>query len=152
MLANERILIVGDSNSLTLEFARLAIAAGIEPIWFGVSTPEAFEPWHVGVRWGEPESDQEFDVIIFFEEIVLSAFSEASPQRLLVVSQKPIALPEESDLDWICLETGPTVEEGEGLRIETVAMATLRCALESERAGYYDREQVAYIGDAVMLQ
>ena len=153
MLPAERILIVGESNSLTLEFARLAIAAGIEPIWFEAEPPQEFEPWHSGVNWGEPSPEEEFDVVVYFDAISGSTSdSGRSVQRRLVVSRDQIILPEDSDAEWIRLETGPTVEDGEGLRIETVAMATLRCALEPDRAGHYDREQVAYIGDAMMLQ
>jgi len=153
MIAEEQILIMGEPNSLTLEFARLAIAAGLEPIWFDAKPPEEFEPWHAGVNWGPPDSGQEFDVIVCFEEITPSlALLGRSPQRLLSVSQASVVLPEDFDSEWIRLETGPTVEEGEGLRVETVAMAALRCALEPERAGRYDREQIAYIGDAMMLQ
>lgn len=40
----------------------------------------------------------------------------------------------------------------EPMRVELAAMALLRLAMEDERVGFFDIEQIAHIGDAMMLQ
>lgn len=147
----ESILIIAPPIPVALEFARLAVAAGFEPIWLNMDAPLSFEPWHEGVHWGAGDPSQVAPVVVItFGE---DAFAESIPKQhdryvIVVENPSPIA----AVLEAIVLETGPVVEDGEGLRVETVAMAALRCCLEHDRRGIYTRDEIAYIGDAMMLQ
>lgn len=149
MQSLETILIISQLNPIALEFARLAVAAGFDPIWFDMAAPIDFEPWHQGVHWGEVSIPEGPRVVITFGQEANVA-SLPDHDRHVIVVEGPSAM--STVLDAIILETGPVVEEGEGLRIETVAMAALRCCLEQDRRGIYSPEEIAYIGDAMMLQ
>lgn len=164
-------LIVYNTDHLVgAETARLAVAASIDVIGIGESALDD-ERWTRGVVWRPKSLDslEKADAIVVVGRpdnlaLLLQAIQSSDIPRIVFVELGTTASTtgrDETSID-ATLVPGPIASERfdpetlpatDGtLAIETVAMAALRCAVEDDRQGRFTPEEVAHIGDAMMLQ
>lgn len=103
--------------------------------------PDLDEPWRHGVTWRpEPPADADADATVGWSHDTFgsgrSVVLQPPGAQSLAIGSPSVIL--EADFD--------------ALPIEQSAMAALRAAVETEHVGSLSHDQVAYLGDAMMLQ
>lgn len=166
MNQSTRIIVLGAQTALGAEVARLAVAVSYEVVTTAAEPP-VDEPWTHGVDWrgGGLEELGGADAIIAIgstlDPDVVSDYAErASIPRVVFIDEGDLASvsAESSDeLQVVLLRPGVISSEVQlsehgGLPVSQVAMAALRCSVEEDRRGVYGPEEVAHIGDAMMIQ
>jgi hypothetical protein len=162
------VLILGAAGFLGREIARLSVALTHPTIGIDLAPAPCDEPWTQGVDWRvadvlDPDS---WSHLITPKTRVIAALGEQLPRltpellritaragapRLVLASAHLPILPLDADLDACSLALPPLWGEV-ALRQELAAMAALRVALEPNRYGILRADEIALLGDAMMLQ
>ncbi len=140
-----KIAVIGAHTAIGSEVARYGVAVGYEVI--GVTPngePPTDEPWIHGVTWQKPNTfdpQDSYGIVIVDADLVPQAIADLSTEVRTVSVGTPINPASVT----VALDVA-------GVVVERAAMAALRCAVEDEREGSFDPDEVDYIGDAMMLQ
>lgn len=146
-----RLVVVGAHTPLGAEVARFAVSMGFEVIGLTPGEVDLIDPWQHGVVWKSMDA-------LDSEDLTASAvvwapgFDRIDPQSLLNLARHVFL---SAETPWHALSANAVwlVSEGEpALPLEQRAIAALRAAVEDGHSGVLSREEVAYLGDAMMLQ
>ncbi len=166
-----RLIVVGASGRIGREVARLGVGYGA--LVYGVCRDGRApndEPWTQGVTWlardvtvggALDELDvcpivvaapidvprqlvERFDRVVIVEREGVALSASALADGVIVASPGPI-----DDTPW---DSAIELSAAHGVRVETVAMALLRAALDESLPHRLGPDEIAHFGDAVMLQ
>lgn len=142
------LLIMQAESPLGAEVARFGVAMSYEVIGVVDVIPERVEPWMFGVTWirsdGVAEVLDRVTATVWPDGDVYAPMAGGSRQVIACVSP-PMTSASTGEV-WLAYVGTPE------LPIEQVALATLRAAVEEGHSGVMAYDEVAYLGDAVMLQ
>ena len=146
-----RMVIVGADTPMGAEVARLAVSMGFEVIGLTSGEVDRIEPWQHGVEWkGLNSLDSETlgaTAVVWAEKTDLNC-SVVIPditRQVYFDAEAPVAALSANTV-WLISEGVPP------LPLEQRAIAVLRAAVEDGHNGVISHEEVAYLGDAMMLQ
>jgi len=177
MLPVDKIVIFGTIRAAD-EVARLGVARSLQVIGVrrGGRPERGGEPWVEGVEWIDagPGDVEAFGEAIAGATAVVFMADEGLPQTMqaareagakLVYAGRGDVGPEAVSGDVVVARPGPiddaevspaelehVAEQTDVMRVERLAMALLRAALEDDVVGVLDRAALMELGDAVMLQ
>lgn len=169
-MPDNTIIVYNTDHIVGEEIARLGVAAGLNLIGLADSACDG-EPWTRGVSWRSKEIENlepAYALVVVgrpgnFTRLCEHALDRGI-KRVILVEVNPLRALREVEGATVTLAPGPVAskrfeesdielsETPDVLPIETLSMAALRCALEDERSGLYGPDEVAVIGDALMLQ
>lgn len=167
-----QLIVVGASGTIGAEVARLGVAYGADV--YGITldgVPPNTDPWTHGVTWiaGDGHHPSTYAKLPPAPVIIVAPVTPPDTlcaQARRIVWLKPVSLDlkveplenivqafvAEIDISplsdaWVEVE-----DDSPAIRVETVAMALLRAALQDDVDPVLDQQQLAFLGDAVMLQ
>ncbi len=146
-----RLVVVGAHTPLGAEVARFAVSMGFEVIGFTPGEVDLIDPWQHGVHWKSLDAlnseDLEATAVVWAPGFDL--IDQPSAPNLA----RQVFLSAEFPMHLLSTNAVWLVSEGEpALPLEQRAIAALRAAVEDGHSGILSREEVAYLGDAMMLQ
>jgi len=146
-----RIVIVGAHTPIGAEVARFAVSMGFEVIGLTSEKVDRIDPWQHGVVWKPIEAlDSE---VLTATSVVWAQTVDLQQGSAVPENARQIYLGSEAPLGALSANSVWLVSEGEPpLPLEQRAIAVLRAAVEDEHSGVLTRDEVAYLGDAMMLQ
>lgn len=171
-MADIHLIVIGASGSVGSEVARLGVAYGADV--FGITLdgePPTDDPWTHGVTWiaadaahaatfadlppaptvvAAPVTPAESVLtdgrrVVWLNPVTLDEHTTSAPNVVQAFATEIDSTPVEQ---WM----QQADEDASTIRVETVAMALLRAALQDDVATILDQQQLAFLGDAVMLQ
>lgn len=146
-----RIVVVGAHTPLGAEVARFAVSMGFGVIGLTPGEVDLIDPWQHGVQWMPLEA-------LNSEDLEATAFVWApgfdlNSHQIAPNLARQVYLSAESPVQALSTNTVWLVSEGKpSLPLEQRAIAALRAAVEDGHSGILSHEEVAYLGDAMMLQ
>lgn len=148
MLQPVCLLIMQADSPLGAEVARFGVAMSYEVIGVVDAIPELADPWMFGVRW--IRSEEVTDVAARATATVWPDAAGYAPvagdsRQVIACTSPPLTAATAHEV-WLAYVGAPE------LPLEQVALATLRAAVEEGHSGVMTYDDVAYLGDAVMLQ
>jgi len=145
------IVVVGAHTPLGAEVARFAVSMGFRVIGLTPGKVDLIDPWQHGVQWESLDALNSKDlgataVVWALGVDLIDQQSDANFARQVYLSAESPMHALSTNAVWLVSEGEPT------LPLEQRAIAALRVAVEDGHSGILSREEVAYLGDAMMLQ
>lgn len=146
-----RIVIVGAQTPIGAEVARLAVSMGFEVIGLTRREVDQVDPWQQGVVWKPFDA---LDSEVLAATAVVWAMNYDLGEGVVIPDRaRQVYLGTGTPLGVLSSNAVWLVSEGDpSLPLEQRAIAVLRAAVEDEHRGILTREEVAHLGDAMMLQ
>ena len=143
-------ILLHDPNGTLIHYLGPLFVAFGEQLCTNAPLPERIEPWMRGVQWKTEKSFMfkvEDGKTMGIPFLLVDGPNKTIPRgfRRIDILRLHSALPGQTSLSKVILVTY-------SVHIQRVAMAVLRCCVETERAGTYMPDQVDLLGDAMMLQ
>jgi hypothetical protein len=146
-----RIVVVGAHTPLGAEVARFAVSMGFEVIGLTPSEVDLIDPWHHGVAWKRLDALNSVD--LGATAVVWTPGFDPNERQTAANLARQVYLSAESPMHVLSTNTVWLMSEGDpSLPLEQRAIAALRAAVEDGHSGILSRDEVAYLGDAMMLQ